>query len=94
MDSLLNQKQAAHVLGVSARTLERHRVAGTGPRWARLGKLVRYRQSDLDAWVERSLRTSTSESVDPRGLACSTSERPSSAGKASAARSWLKGHGP
>jgi predicted DNA-binding transcriptional regulator AlpA len=61
MDSLLNQKQAAHVLGMSVRTLERHRVAGTGPRWARLGRLVRYRQSDLDAWVERNLRASTSE---------------------------------
>jgi excisionase family DNA binding protein len=61
MESLLNQKQAARVLGVSVRTLERHRVAGTGPRWARLGRLVRYRQSDLSAWVEGNLRASTSE---------------------------------
>jgi excisionase family DNA binding protein len=63
MESLLNQKQAARVLGVSVRTLERHRVAGTGPRWARLGRLVRYRQSDLTAWVESNLRASTSENV-------------------------------
>jgi predicted DNA-binding transcriptional regulator AlpA len=61
MDSLLNQKQAAYVLGLSVRTLERHRVAGTGPRWARLGRLVRYRQSDLTAWVESNVRLSTSE---------------------------------
>jgi excisionase family DNA binding protein len=94
MDSLLNQKQAAHVLGVSVRTLERHRVSGTGPRWVRLGRLVRYRQSDLDGWVESNLRTSTSESVEPRGPACSTSERPSSAVQASATRSWLKGDRP
>ena len=43
------------------RTLERHRVAGTGPRFCRLGRLVRYRECDLDDWVSRSLRTSTSE---------------------------------
>ena len=72
MDSLLNQKQAAHVLGLSVRTLERHRVAGTGPRWARLGRLVRYRQSDLTAWVDSNLRLSTSEisvSRQPTGSA-------------------------
>jgi predicted DNA-binding transcriptional regulator AlpA len=61
MDSLLNQKQAAGILGISVRTLERHRVAGTGPRFSRLGRLVRYRERDLDDWVSRSLRTSTSE---------------------------------
>jgi predicted DNA-binding transcriptional regulator AlpA len=60
MDSLLNQKQAAGILGISVRTLERHRVAGTGPRFSRLGRLVRYRERDLDDWVGRSLRTSTS----------------------------------
>jgi predicted DNA-binding transcriptional regulator AlpA len=61
MDSLLNQKQAAKILGLSVRTLERHRVAGTGPRWARLGRMVRYRQCDLTEWVESNLRSSTSE---------------------------------
>jgi predicted DNA-binding transcriptional regulator AlpA len=66
MESLLNQKQAAQVLGISVRTLERHRVAGTGPRWARLGRLVRYRQSDLIAWVDSNLRSSTSEIVVSR----------------------------
>ena len=60
MDCLLNQKQAARVLGLSARTLERHRLAGTGPRYARLGRLIRYRESDLAEWVHVSLRKSTS----------------------------------
>jgi excisionase family DNA binding protein len=60
-DSLLSQKQAARMLGLSVRTLERHRIAGTGPRFARLGRLVRYRQNDLDQWVESNLRNSTSE---------------------------------
>ena len=61
MDSLLNQKQAAKLLGLSVRTLERHRVAGTGPRFTRLGRLVRYRQVDLADWVDAGLRFSTSD---------------------------------
>jgi predicted DNA-binding transcriptional regulator AlpA len=62
MDSLLNQKAASKLLGLSVRTLERHRVAGTGPPYACLGRLIRYRESDLKDWVERNLRSSTSES--------------------------------
>lgn len=46
---------------MSVRTLERHRVAGTGPQYARLGRLIRYRECDLEDWVARSLRKSTSE---------------------------------
>jgi predicted DNA-binding transcriptional regulator AlpA len=61
MDALLDQKKAARILGLSVRTLERHRLAGTGPRYARLGRLIRYRESDIAEWVHGSLRTSTSQ---------------------------------
>jgi predicted DNA-binding transcriptional regulator AlpA len=61
MDSLLNQKQAARILGLSVRTLERYRITGTGPRYVRLGRLIRYRPNDLKEWIERNLRNSTSE---------------------------------
>ena len=44
--------------GLSVRTLERHRLAGTGPRYVLLG-LVRYREINL--WVDRNSRSSTSE---------------------------------
>jgi predicted DNA-binding transcriptional regulator AlpA len=67
VEHLLNQKQAARLLGVSVRTLERHRVCGTGRRFCRIGRLVRYRQCDLEAWVAQSLRTSTAEEVQSRG---------------------------
>ena len=65
MDFLIDQKQAARILGLSVRTLERHRIAGTGPRFARLGRLIRYRQNDLIEWVDGSLRTSTSQLGTP-----------------------------
>jgi predicted DNA-binding transcriptional regulator AlpA len=61
METLLSQKEAAKLLRLSVRTLERHRVAGTGPRWARLGRLVRYREVDLADWVNAGLRLSTSD---------------------------------
>ena len=61
MDRLLNQTEVAKLLGVSTRTLERLRVTGTGPRFTRLNKLVRYRPCDLADYVDRGLRMSTSE---------------------------------
>ena len=68
MICLLTQKSAAKLLGISVRTLERHRLAGTGPRYARLGRLIRYQECDLAEWVRASLRTSTSqpEALDGR----------------------------
>jgi hypothetical protein len=59
MDGLLSEKQAARILGVSPRRLERYRAVGTSPRYARIGRLIRYRQCDLANWVERSLVHST-----------------------------------
>jgi predicted DNA-binding transcriptional regulator AlpA len=61
MDQLFDQRHAARLLGLSVRTLERHRVAGTGPRFVRLGRLVRYREVDLADWVHGALRFSTSD---------------------------------
>ena len=63
MDQLIDQKTAAKSLGISVRTLERFRLAGTGPRYVRLGRLVRYRQQDLVDFVDRNLRSSTSEEL-------------------------------
>jgi predicted DNA-binding transcriptional regulator AlpA len=63
MQVVLDQKRVATILGISTRTLERYRVAGIGPRYAKLGggKLVRYQQSDVEAWIQQSLSHSTSE---------------------------------
>jgi Helix-turn-helix domain len=51
---------------IPTRTLERWRQTGEGPRFIRLGRQVRYRQSDLDAWLESRVRSSTSD----LGAAC------------------------
>jgi len=60
-DTLLIGREAAAFLRLSERTLERHRAAGTGPRYIALGRAIRYRRSDVADWIERAARRSTSE---------------------------------
>jgi hypothetical protein len=52
----LTPQQAAHYLGMSVRTLQEHRSAGTGPRFRRHCRHVRYHIDDLDSWSLRSGR--------------------------------------
>ena len=61
MERLLDQHEAAQILKISVRTLERRRATGTGPRFIRVGRLVRYRAGDLEEWIANSVRTSTSD---------------------------------
>ena len=42
--------EAARYLRLCPRSLERHRVAGTGPIFRRHGGVVCYHEDDLDAW--------------------------------------------
>lgn len=62
---LLTTKQAADQLGVSAAYLERDRWAGAKVPFVRLGtRSIRYRQEDLDNFIQSRLRMSTSEYGD------------------------------
>ncbi|WP_095203507.1 helix-turn-helix transcriptional regulator [Mesorhizobium carmichaelinearum] len=60
----LRTPEAARFLGLSGRTLEKHRTYGTGPSYRKLGGRVVYAIDDLQAWADRGAVTSTS---DPRG---------------------------
>lgn len=57
----LTQHEAAAVLRISARTLERHRLEGTGPKFLKAGRRVLYRPADLEAWLNKNTFTSTAE---------------------------------
>ena len=48
IDKLLNTKQASEYLGVNDKSLANSRHTGTGLQipYAKLGKVIRYRQSD------------------------------------------------
>jgi hypothetical protein len=60
MATLLTQREAALALRLSERTLERSRVSGFGPPFAKLGRRVLYRQDDLDQWIAGRVVSSTS----------------------------------
>jgi predicted DNA-binding transcriptional regulator AlpA len=70
-EELLNETQAGRYLGgkvspISPRTFQRWRMEGKGPVWCSIGRLVRYRRSDLDAWLSEQVRQSTSQSPKKR----------------------------
>lgn len=58
---LLSETEAALHLGCSIRTLQSWRLRGGGPRYSKVGRLVRYRTADIDAFVDAGARHHTSE---------------------------------
>jgi predicted DNA-binding transcriptional regulator AlpA len=58
--------EAARWLGLSGRTLEKHRTYGTGPAYKKIGGRVVYALSDLQTWADRGSRTSTTDRVADR----------------------------
>jgi predicted DNA-binding transcriptional regulator AlpA len=54
---------AAEILGVSASFLNKLRCSGGGPRFARIGRSVRYNLAALREWAEARSRGSTSEAA-------------------------------
>lgn len=51
-DELLTEKTAAKILGVERRTLSYWRLSKEGPSFIALGKkTIRYKKSDLLAWL-------------------------------------------
>ena len=65
---VFGERDAGKYLGgerhpVSERTLQRWRLEGAGPKFLKLGRMVRYRKSDLDSWSDAQLRASTSQNT-------------------------------
>lgn len=60
---LLRTSEAARYLGLSGRTLEKHRTYGTGPMYRKIGGRVVYAVDDLRGWADRGARTSTTEAT-------------------------------
>jgi predicted DNA-binding transcriptional regulator AlpA len=58
---LLNEKQAAAMLGLEPATLRNWRVKGHRPRFVQLSRrAIRYSRSDIDEWIANRVRRSTS----------------------------------
>lgn len=55
MATYLNPKQAARLLGTTHKTLADWRYYGRGPRYVKLGRLVKYIEADLHAYMQDHL---------------------------------------
>ena len=53
METMLDQNDLALVLKVSPKTLEYWRCKGIGPRFIKVGKLARYLDSDVRAFIQK-----------------------------------------
>ncbi len=50
--AFFNQQTVAAIRGCSLATMERDRWAGIGVPFVKMGRLVRYRKSDIRVWLE------------------------------------------
>lgn len=57
----LPPEDAAALLGVSLKTLQKWRCSGGGPAFAKFGRVIRYPRSELSDWMLSRIRASTSE---------------------------------
>nr|EDZ38383.1 MAG: Hypothetical protein CGL2_10305005 [Leptospirillum sp. Group II '5-way CG'] len=53
-NKLLSNSEAAEFLGMSPDTLPRWRWAGIGPVYLRVGRSIKYRRADLEAFLNES----------------------------------------
>ena len=56
----LSVKEVSNYTGLSCSTLNKLRCSGQGPRFAKIGRRVVYDIADLDSWLAKHLKTSTS----------------------------------
>ena len=64
--SLLTTAEAAAGLKVSPRTLDNWRSLGTGPEFIKVGALVRYREDDIEDYLDRQTRSMVGRSRSAR----------------------------
>lgn len=63
---LLDTRQVAELLGIQPQTLELWRQKGDGPIFIKIGRLVRYRLEDVEAFIQGQPRCqTTAEATSP-----------------------------
>ena len=62
---LLTNTETAELIGLKPNTLEIWRWQGKGPIYRKVGRLVRYVESDVLAWLDAQTRQNTSQYARP-----------------------------
>jgi excisionase family DNA binding protein len=58
---LMTTRQAAQYLKISPKTLEKMRLEGGGPRYFKIGRVVRYSPDELEKFLRQNSYSNTSE---------------------------------
>ncbi len=69
LDPLLSDRDVERITGRARSTLQKDRVIGIGIPFVRIGRLVRYRQSDVTAFLDALPRCRSTSETDPNGEA-------------------------
>lgn len=67
---LLNENEAAQMLGMSSHFLRRDRISKTsvGIPFLRIGGAVRYRQSDIETWIAIQIKKTQFEKIEEKSI--------------------------
>lgn len=69
-EPLLESNVIADLLGTTPQNLAQLRYRGTGPKFVKLGhRAVRYRWSDVEAWIESNTLTQSDQDFQPKQTA-------------------------
>lgn len=60
-NKLLTGREAAEYLGISEQTIRIQRITGRGAKFIKVGRLVRYRQTDIEAYLNARTFENTSQ---------------------------------
>ena len=69
LDPLLSDRDVEKITGRARSTLQKDRVTGTGIPFVRISRLVRYRQSDVTAFLDLLPRCRSTSEGEPNGEA-------------------------
>ena len=58
---LINEKEVADMLCVTQRSLQRWRANGSGPKYVKMARHIRYLREDIYEWLVSCRRTSTAD---------------------------------
>lgn len=61
INHLLTTKQVAKILQIDVITLNTWRLQGKNLKFIKIGRSVRYREEDVNEYIQNSLRSSTNE---------------------------------
>jgi excisionase family DNA binding protein len=71
-DTYFTPREAAEYLRSSTSTLAKARLTKRGPTFVRIGRAIRYRKADIDAWMSTSIARHVEQS-NPTSTSSQTS---------------------